>query len=321
MDDRRPTSPPSLVVIGNFDGVHRGHAAVLRAASELAQRARLTPTLLTFDPHPVEVLRGPEAVTRLTSTPRKVELVERSFPGFRVVVEPFTHELASVAAADFARGILAERLAARHVVVGEDFCFGRGRSGDVTLLRTLGAGLGFEVHAQALVGDATGIWSSSRARQALATGELAALESILGRPHSVAGRVVEGARRGRTLGFPTANVADLREALPPDGVYACAVDVPDPAGGARAALHRGVANLGVRPTLGGGGARVLEVHLIDFSGDLYGRTLRAHLVARLREERRFDGLPALTAQIARDTADARAALEHRVPDPDARGWY
>jgi riboflavin kinase/FMN adenylyltransferase len=252
----------------------------------------------------------------LTTLARKLELFERHFPELTVVVEPFTPELAQLAPEEFAQRLLAKALGARVVVVGKNFRFGRGRSGDLERLARLGETLGFEARSELLRGDGGGPFSSTRIRSALAAGELALAETMLGRPHALSGLVVHGAGRGRSIGVPTANLEGVPEALPPYGVYACAVDVVGAAGPQK--LGIGALNVGERPTLQAGFS--VEVHLLDFDGDLYGRELRVHLIARLREERRFDGLPALTAQIAEDLREARALLATRTPAaPNA--WY
>lgn len=307
---------PSLVVIGNFDGVHRGHAAVIASALSLAKREGLRPFVLTFHPHPAEVLgRGARPV--LTTIDRKVELLLRLGSELEVVVEPFTSELSRYSPRDFAKQFLVEALRAKVVIVGDNFRFGRDRAGDLASLRELGVALGYEVRAEPLVGDDQGLFSSTRARAALEAGDLLQVERCLGRPHALTGVVVQGAARGRTLGFPTANLGGVVEALPPYGVYACLVDHLQ-ASGPRA-LRPGVMNLGVRPTLAAGFS--VEVHLLGFSGDLYGETLRVHLISRLRGEQRFDGLDALKAQIAVDSSAASSLLRGREPDPAAGGAY
>ena len=309
-----PPAGGSLVVIGNFDGVHLGHRAVLETSSREARAQGLLTVALTFDPHPAVVLgRGGEPM--LTTLERKIELLGRACPELTVVVEPFTRELAALSPADFAERVLARALAARVVVVGKNFRFGRGRAGDLATLDALGRDLGFEARAEPLHGDAQGPYSSSRIRDALAAGDLAAVEVLLGRPHALSGEVVRGAGRGRTIGVPTANLGGVAEALPPYGVYACVVDRLE-AGGARA-LAKAVLNVGERPTVGAGFS--VEAHLFDFDGDLYGARLRVHLCARLREERRFSGLDELRAQITRDMSDAKTALAVRTPS--GAGWY
>lgn len=305
----------TLVAIGNFDGVHLGHRAVLARSTADAAALGLAPVLLTFDPHPSRVL-GRGALPVLTTLARKLELLERYHPDLTVVVHPFTRELAQLEPREFAEGLLAGALGARVVIVGENFRFGRSRSGDFTTLVELGKSLGFEPRPEELTGDSSGPYSSTRVRTALSAGELAKAERLLGRPHSLSGRVVQGAGRGRTIGVPTANLADVPEALPPYGVYAVLVDRLTPEG--PRVLGQGVANIGERPTLGAGFS--VEAHLFDLSSDLYGSDLRLHLVARLREERRFDGIDALKAQIARDCEAARGALSDRVP-ASPHGWY
>jgi len=307
----------SLVVIGNFDGVHLGHRAVIGAALSEARDSRLCPLVLTFEPHPAEVL-GRGARPPLTVLERKLELIERLGPELQVVVEPFTLALSQFTPAEFARQFLVERLSAKVVIVGDNFRFGHRRVGDLGALVALGQELGFSAHASSLSGDAQGPYSSTRARAALAAGELAAVEAVLGRPHSLSGTVVPGAQRGRTIGVPTANLGGVAEALPPYGVYAVLVDRMHD--GVSEAIGTGVANIGLRPTLDAGFS--VEAHLFDFSEDLYGDRLRVHLVAHLREERKFAGLPELKAQIAQDMAHARSALASAQPEPGAHGaWH
>jgi riboflavin kinase/FMN adenylyltransferase len=306
----------SLVAIGNFDGVHLGHRAVIEAALAEARERDLSALVLTFDPHPAEVL-GRGARPPLTVLERKVELIERLGPELRVVVEPFTRELSKLTPAEFAREFVVELLGTRVVIVGDNFRFGHERAGDLGTLVQLGRELGFEARASSLSGDSEGPYSSTRARAALGQGDLSAVEHVLGRPHSLSGTVVQGAQRGRTIGVPTANLAGVREALPPYGVYAVLVDrVTD---GVATALASGVANIGLRPTVSGGFS--VEVHLFDFDADLYGATLRVHLAARLREERKFAGLAELKAQITEDSAHARSALAGARADPSARGAW
>jgi riboflavin kinase/FMN adenylyltransferase len=210
------------------------------------------------------------------------------------------------------------------VVVGQNFRFGRAREGDLETLKKLGERLGFTAHATDIVGDAKGPWSSTRVRRAVAAGDLADVESVLGRPHALTGTVVRGDQRGRTIGFPTANLGGVEELVPPHGVYAVLVERLDRPG--PRALGRGVANIGVRPTVGAGLS--IEAHLLDFQpssesdADLYGARLRIYLEAKLREERKFDGLDALKSQIAADAGAAKALLTARKPVPGGRGgWY
>ena len=317
-------SGPTLCAIGNFDGVHRGHVEVLRRAEREAQLHRAEPLALTFDPPPGVVL-GRTPPSLLTTLPRKVELIAAAVPAIRVVVKTFDHALAQYSAAEFAEKVLVQELRAVCVVVGQNFRFGRGREGDLGTLVQLGEKLGFTAHSTELVGDDKGPWSSTRVRKSLAAGDLADVEAVLGRPHALTGTVVRGDQRGRTLGFPTANLGQVDEALAPRGVYAVLVERLDRPGLPRA-LARGVANLGIRPTVDAGMA--VEVHLLDFQPDdaadldLYGAMLRMYLVEYLRGEQKFASLDALKAQIAVDAVMARTVLAARKAAPGVLGgWY
>lgn len=307
----------SLVVIGNFDGLHRGHRAVLDEAARIAGERGLRPIVLTFDPHPAEVL-GRKAPPLLTPLARKIALCERAAPGLSVSVAHFDRAFAAQSPRAFAERVLGD-LDARVVMVGQNFRFGAQRAGDFAELGRLGEELGFETRTHALVGDTHGAWSSTRAREAIARGDLEEARAILGRWHALSGTVVAGDRRGRTIGFPTANIVDAPEALPPFGVYAVLIDrLPEEGERGATRLGRGVANLGVRPTVDPSAARPrLEVHVFDVDQDLYGARLRVHLVRHLRPEQRFAGLDALKAQIARDAEDARRAVLDITPDPEA----
>jgi riboflavin kinase / FMN adenylyltransferase len=311
----------TLVAIGNFDGVHRGHQAVLAQALAAARSEGVMPIVLTFDPHPAVVL-GRGSMPALTSFERKLELLCRQGPELGVVIEEFTPALAKTEPADFVAQLLVQKLGARLVLVGEDFRFGRGRAGDFALLEQLGRQHGFRALAATLERDARGPISSTRIRGALADGDLNEVTRLLGRPHALSGVVVQGQGRGRTIGVPTANLGDMAEALPPHGVYAVLVDQKreEASGTAYRALGGGVANFGVRPTLNAGPS--FEVHLLDFDQDLYGQSLRVHLVSRLREERKFAGIDELRAQIGRDIEAGRTIVAACKPDPSARGaWY
>jgi riboflavin kinase/FMN adenylyltransferase len=213
----------TLTVIGNFDGVHRGHQEILRVGAERARALGVEPVVLTFDPHPSAVI-GRGALPVLTTLERKVELLLRVDPALRVVVEPFTRELSQLTPEEFVSELLVKRLGARAVIVGQNFRFGRARSGDLAKLEELGKAAGFEAHAVPLAGDGGGAFSSTRIRESLAAGDLSLATALLGRPHSLSGEVVRGDGRGSTIGVPTANLAGVREALPPYGVYACLVD-------------------------------------------------------------------------------------------------
>jgi len=292
--------PPAAVTIGNFDGVHRGHEALIESAARWARSAGGRTVVLTLDPHPARLLDPPHAPATLTTLDQKEELLA-ALGVDAFVVLPFTAELARRPAEEFARLVLAETLEARMVVVGEDFRFGHQRGGDVVALEALGRPLGFGVQAVAPVLFGGRPVSSSRVREALALGAVEEARGLLGRRFFVDGTVVEGERRGRTLGFPTANLETPNEALPLRGVYAAGCRV------ASGEWVPAVVNIGRRPTFGGRVVSV-EAHLIDFERDLYGTDLRIEFVARLREEQRFEGPEALVAQIREDVLRARAVM-------------
>ena len=307
----------ALVVIGNFDGVHRGHQALLAAVCRRSKQDGLWPKVLTFDPHPAVALGRP-APALLSTTDRRIELLARACPGVEVVVQAFDAAFASQSPAEFVERVLLARLQAALVVVGDNFRFGAGRAGGIEELRAFGDEHGFETLVEPLASDEGGAWSSTRIRGCIAAGEVAEAATMLGRPHMVSGTVVAGDRRGRQLGFPTCNLGDPPEALPGHGVYAVLVDRVEQ--GEARALARGVANVGLRPTVASSERALVEVHLFDFTGDLYGAELRVHLVERLRAEKRFDGLEALRAQIDRDSQQARELLADREPAAPGGAW-
>lgn len=290
---------------GNYDGVHLGHQALLRSATSFAQANGLLTSVLTFDPHPGTFLGAAEKPV-LTMQPRRAELL-RAAGADRVHVQHFTHAFAALSPEDFIATLL-ER-GARALVVGPDFRFGKMRAGDVNLLEQLGQQRGFSVLIEPPVlldGERV---SSSAVREALSAGNVLRATKLLGRVHEMQGKVVVGDRRGRSLGFPTANVAPDSVLPPADGVYAVLVrDL----GAHERVLHRGVANLGTRPTFGAG--RSVEVHLFDFEGDLYDRELRVGFVARIRGEQRFSGVEELRRQIEHDCDRARELLSGVAPE-------
>jgi riboflavin kinase/FMN adenylyltransferase len=303
---------PCALVVGNFDGVHRGHQTVLREAVRDASEEGVIPSVLTFDPHPAAVV-GAGAPPLLTTLQRRAELMGE-IGVRRMYACRFDAEFAAWSPERFARDLVAGVLAARIVVVGENFRFGARRAGNLALLQSLGTELGFDARVHSVAADARGPYSSTRAREAILAGDLAEAQNVLGRPHAITGRVAHGDERGRTIDFPTANLADVSELLPRDGVYAVKADVFDEVAGCFRSLGDGVTNVGVRPTVGGGDRRV-ETYVLDFAGDLYGKTLRIHFVAALRGEMKFASVAELKAQIARDVAEAREKL---LFDPGSR---
>jgi riboflavin kinase/FMN adenylyltransferase len=297
-----PVRPEGTVVtVGSFDGVHRGHEAVLREIATRARAAGRHSVLVTFDPHPMAIVNPAAAPPLLTTGPERREILAQTGLDYAVLLR-FDRDLAWMPPEEFVRRILVRGCGMRELVIGHDHGFGRGRRGDVDLLRHLGAELGFAVDVvPALEVDGHPV-SSTGVRRAVAGGDLALAARLLGRHYFATGQVVPGDGRGRTLGFPTANLAGVpaHKLLPPDGVYAVHVEW-------RGGRAEGMMNQGGRPTFQKA-ERSLEVHLLDFTGDLVGEWLKVQWVARLRDVRRFPSPEALRAQLERDRSSARAAL-------------
>jgi riboflavin kinase / FMN adenylyltransferase len=296
----------TVCTVGTFDGVHRGHQLVLDRLAARARLRGLPAVLVTFEPHPLEVVNPAAAPALLTMGDEKSEVLAEC-PLDYVVVLPFTSTLAQYEAADFVDHVLLSGLGVRELLIGYDHGFGRGRSGDADVMTALGESRGFEVAVvEAVQGTDNRPISSTSIRRAVAGGDLARAADGLGRAYSISGIVQPGNQRGRTLGFPTLNlgVPSHRKLLPPEGVYAVRVQTPQGAFG-------GMMNLGPRPTIGDA-ASSLEVHCFDLAGDLYGARVRVDVHARLRETRKFDGLDALRAQLSKDESAARAVLAAAV---------
>ncbi len=293
---------PLFLAIGVFDGVHLGHQAVIRRALDDAQRGGGTAVVVTFDPHPVRVLRPEQAPRLLTSTAHKLRLI-RDLGVVQQLVIHFDHEFAATPPEDFIRALAGASRPLREICVGFEWSFGKGRAGNLALLERLGAELSFsEVGVPAVEIDGE-IVSSTLIRRAVEAGDLQRAARLLGREFTLLGTVIEGDRLGRTIGFPTANLSAHNEQYPPNGVYAVEVQ-------RGAEKLRGVVNIGVRPTIkNASGERVLEVHLFDFDADIYGEDLEITFRQFLRPEQKFASLQALQAQIARDANDARALLK------------
>ncbi|NMG65654.1 bifunctional riboflavin kinase/FAD synthetase [Azoarcus indigens] len=291
---------PSVLTIGNFDGVHRGHQALLSLLTEKARALGLPAAVLTFEPHPREYFSAAEAPARLSSLREKLILLAASGVE-RAYVCRFNADFAALSAENFIDGILVRGLAVRHLYIGDDFRFGARRRGDFAMLQSVGRVNGFGVESMATLDVAGERVSSSAVRAALAKGELAHAAELLGRPYSIAGRVAHGDKLGRQLGYPTANI-QLKHRRPAlSGVFAVSVE-----GLLAARTVQGVANIGTRPTVDGSGRPRLEVHLFDWQQECYGAHLRVHFLHKLRQEQRFESFDALTAQIRRDADDARA---------------
>ncbi|QNM98927.1 bifunctional riboflavin kinase/FAD synthetase [Chitinimonas koreensis] len=290
--------------MGNFDGLHRGHRAMLDRLVGEARRLGLPAAVLTFEPHPRELFAPAAAPARLSSLREKLELL-REAGVERVYLAHFNHGFAGLTAEAFAEDVVARQIGARYVLVGDDFRFGRGRAGDQALLAELGHRAGFLAEAMPEIAVDGQRASSTAVREALATGHLALAGKLLGRPYRISGRVVHGNKLGREIGFPTANIQIKHNRPPLAGIFVTEVH------GAGATPLLGAASLGKRPTVDDSGRYALEVFLLDFSGDLYGRHLQVDFLHKLRDEEKYDGLDALIAQIRLDVDHARAFYRER----------
>jgi riboflavin kinase / FMN adenylyltransferase len=302
-----PLPRGSTVTVGSFDGVHLGHQAVLREIASRAVEAGRSSVLVTFEPHPLEVVNPQAAPPLLTTGPERREILAQT-PLDYVFFLRFDRRLAAFTPEQFVRDVLLARCDMRELVIGQDHGFGRGRSGDVDTLRRLGTALGFDVDVVDDVDVADQHVSSSRIRRAVGGGDLATAASMLGRPYSVSGIVGEGERRGRQIGVPTINLTGVppQKLLPPDGVYAVRVEW-------RGGHAGGMMNQGPKPTFQDG-RRSLEAHLFGFEGDLYGEWVKIEWVRRLRDVRRFASVEQLRQQLEHDRGRALEALAGR-PDP------
>src|SRR6202171_4210781 len=297
-----PYVKSTVITVGTFDGVHRGHRDVIERVVARAHVLKIPSVLVTFDPHPMEIVNPSAAPLLLSTHDEKLEVIAETGIDYMAVV-PFTRLLASYSADDFVELILRRCFRMRELLIGYDHGFGRQRTGDVNVLRSLGERDGFRVEAVDPVSppEEHSVASPS-IRRAIAGGDLDRAAASLGRLYSVSGRVIEGAQRGRTIGFPTLNLGPppARKLLPPEGVYAVRVQTPaGPVGG--------MMNLGPRPTFGDS-ATSLEAHLFDTAGNFYGARVRVDFVARLRETRKFASAEQLSTQLAHDERDARSAL-------------
>jgi riboflavin kinase / FMN adenylyltransferase len=294
----------SVAAIGTFDGVHIGHQAVLRETCSLADASGATSVVAIFDRHPATVVRPETAPRLLTDLHHRIELLAETGVDLCFVIR-FDEERSLQEPEDFVREVIAGRLAARALVVGEDFHFGRRRRGDTAVLADLESAYGFKVVGLPLVVGQEGAISASAVREALARGDVGGAAGMLGRLHEVRGVVEHGDHRGRTIGFPTANVAVPGDmALPADGVYAGWYEQPS------GEVHLAAINLGKRPTFyDHNGLRLLEAHLLDFDGDLYGQHAKVRFHTWLRGEVKFSSVDALVERLGRDVADARRTLD------------
>jgi riboflavin kinase/FMN adenylyltransferase len=298
-----PTSfPQPIVTIGNFDGVHLGHQAIFRTLIERARTVGGTAVVLTFDPHPLKVLAPERCPPLLTPTEKKLSLIRASRIDV-VVCLPFTPALANLTPVAFVEDVLIGMLGMCEIYVGYDFAFGRGRQGTIALLHELGARHDFRVQMIEPVTVNGSVVSSSMIRQWLQQGRVDAAAPLLGRLYSISGIIVEGYRKGREIGFPTANIRSANELIPNRGVYAVLVDW-------RGQTHEGVANIGYNPTFGRTQLSI-EVHLFNFTQQLYGESVEVFFVEKIRDERTFPTVTDLIAQISRDVEMAQTLLSAR----------
>lgn len=296
------TKDYTALTIGNFDGVHLGHQAMIVRLNQAAAQLNLTSCVMIFEPHPREFFTPDQAPTRLTSLREKLELLAE-LNVERVQICHFNFDFASISAEDFIVRILNRGLAVRWILVGDDFRFGAFRRGDCTMLKASSAQNGFEVAEMQsyTLGDLR--VSSTAVREALVAGDLEFAKYLLGRPYSISGRVIRGDKLGRKIGFPTANI-QLRHNRPPvSGIFVVRVHGTDEA--SQQTVVRGVASLGVRPTVYKDGKPVLEVHLLDFEEEIYGRHLRVDFLQKLRDEEKYPTLEALKMQIGHDVENAK----------------
>jgi riboflavin kinase/FMN adenylyltransferase len=300
-DPRPPRWLHPVLALGNFDGVHRGHRKILDRVRRVASERGATSVVMTFDPHPPRVVRPDKAPPLIMTTAQRLEAVEAAGVQGTAIVR-FTPELSMWDPETFVRAVLVDWLRVSEVWVGANFLFGHDRAGTFSMLRTLGGRFGFNAEKIDPVRYKDFVVSSTRARRLINEARVDEAGALLGHQYFIDGLVVHGEQRGRTIGFPTANVETENELLPPHGVYATTATIDG-------LVHASVTNIGVRPTVDDSGRVSIETHLLGFDRDLYGNRIRVGFVQRLRDERRFESLDALRAQIAADRGRARVLFE------------
>lgn len=290
---------PLFLAIGVFDGVHRGHQAVISTSAEHARSANGTPVVVTFDPHPMKILRPTEAPHLLTATQHKIKLI-RNLGVQHLLVIKFDKAFAATAPEDFVQQLVTHSKPLREICVGHEWSFGKGRRGNLPLLRTLGTQFDFDVVGIPAVKLGNGeLVSSTAIRHAIEAGDLVKAAAMLGRDYTILGTVVRGENLGKKIGFPTANLSAHSEQFPPNGVYFAQAKLNE-------TIYPGVVNLGYRPTVSSDKAeRVLEIYLLDFHHDIYGKDVEVRFVCYLRQEQKFENLDALVRQIELDVQQAR----------------
>ena len=300
-DPRPPRWQHPVLALGNFDGLHRGHTKIIERVRRVATERGASAVVMTFDPHPPRIVRPDKAPPLLMTKAQRLDALERAGVDGVAVVR-FTHELSQWDPETFVRTVLVEWLHVSEVWVGANFLFGRDRAGNFSILRSLGARYGFRAEKIDPVRYKEFVVSSTRVRRLISEGRVDEAGALLGHPYAIDGLVVAGQQRGRDIGFPTANISSENELIPPHGVYATTVRLDG-------VIYPSVTNIGVRPTFGGGPATVIETHLLGQDRDLYGRTLQLGFVQRVRDERRFDDVEALKAQIAADVQKASTLFD------------
>lgn len=290
----------SIVTIGNFDGVHRGHAEIFAHLKRTSKDRSLPSVVVTFEPHPLKILAPDAAPSMITTFDQKVALIEDSGIDYLVVV-PFSKEFSLQSANDFVVNVLCTPLGMKHIIIGHDYAFGRNREGNYQTLEHLGQLHGFTLEDLPPIGEQGVVFSSSLVRSAVVEGDMEAASQILGRYYQISGTVVHGRDIGHSLGFPTANLATPNELLPPDGVYAVMAMVDGQ-------CVKGACNIGCNPTFGAN-SRTIEVFLLDYSGSIYDHEVTVHFVHRLRPEQKFPDVAALKRAIGQDVANTRIVLE------------
>lgn len=300
-DFSKPFCKHSIVTIGNFDGVHKGHQELFRQVNSLARSNNIPSVVVTFNPHPLRVLQ-PEnrRFCLITTFEQKCELIAKSKPDLLLVI-PFTPVFAATGAEEFVKTVLHQFLGVQTLVIGHDYAFGKGREGNEKLLKNLSGKYGFKLIALDPVTENGLVFSSSLVRRLVEAGDVAGAVAVLGRYHRVAGQVVPGRKIGRTLGFPTANIAVANELIPADGVYAVLVEISG-------SFYQGACSVGKNPTFGEN-SRTVEVFVLDFEGDLYNKELVLHFTERLRAPVCFSGVEQLMAQIQLDVERCRQLLD------------
>jgi riboflavin kinase/FMN adenylyltransferase len=300
-DPRPPRWSHPVLALGNFDGLHRGHRKILERLRRVATERGATPVVMTFDPHPPRVVRPDKAPPLLMTIEQKLEALEQAGINGTAIVR-FTHDLSQWDPETFVRNVLVEWLRVSEVWVGANFLFGHDRSGNFTLLRSLGARYGFKAEKIDPVRYKDFVVSSTRVRRLVAEARVDEASALLGHPYVIEGMVVHGDKRGRTIGFPTANLCTDNELIPPHGVYATTAIIDG-------IVRPSITNIGTRPTVDTSGKTTIETHIFDFDRDLYGMRVRLAFVQRLRDERAFESLDALKSQIAADCSRARVLFD------------